>query len=150
MKKEKKNVGRLAKKFLAVGKIYDTATVTDQEIQDTVQKDLDNLAGGHVRFQIQQVSDKELELAFYRNYIYTSNRNDEIFSVDADVITGRGLPGFVLPEMWFRPPFGYDFYFPITEFLRCYKKSGRILKANRAKDIQLDIQPTKIVMKLTY
>lgn len=138
------------KKIFLVGQVYDLNVLSLATVQQQVQSSLDNLTRGYVRFQIQQVSNKELELTFYRNYVYASNTNDEIFSVDADVITGRGLPGFVLPEVWLRPPFGYDFYFPITEFLRCYKKSGRILKASRIKDIQLDIQPTKVVMKLTY
>ena len=37
-----KNNARLSKKIFVVGKIYDTALMTDQEINDAVQKDLDD------------------------------------------------------------------------------------------------------------
>lgn len=33
---------RLSKKFFVVGKVYDTALMTDQEIKKAVQKDLDD------------------------------------------------------------------------------------------------------------
>ena len=38
MMNEKTNA-RLSKKIFAVGKVYDTALMTDQEIEDAVQKD---------------------------------------------------------------------------------------------------------------
>ena len=66
MKQHQQNTSRLKKKFFIVGKIYDTALMTDKEIEDAVQKDLDNYVGaGRVNFGI-STTDKMISLIFVR------------------------------------------------------------------------------------
>lgn len=76
---------RFSKKFLAVGKIYDTATMTDNEIEASVQKDLDILTDstGLVKFHL-DVREKDLTLRFFRciDYGYTKPE-EEIMDADA-------------------------------------------------------------------
>ena len=57
---------RLSKKFFVVGKVYDTALMTDQEIKKAVQKDLDDYIGeGKVNFSIHTDSNM-ISLIFIR------------------------------------------------------------------------------------
>lgn len=145
----------MRKKIFVTGAVYDLAALPLTAVQQQVQQSLNNLTGGRVQFQIQQVSENELELIFHRGFSYplTIGQNS-IYELDADMITGFGLPGFNLPDRFYIPCNGFsrifDFYVPISEFLQSYKKSARILKASRAKNIQLDIQPAYIKMRLTF
>ena len=63
------------KKFFAVGKVYDTAVMSEAEITDDIQKNLDILTGdpGLVKFQL-EIREKELILRFIRciDYGYTN------------------------------------------------------------------------------
>ena len=145
----------MQKKIFVTGAVYDLAALSLANVQQQVKLSLDKLTGGRVQFQIQQVSNNELELTFHRGFSYppTIGQNS-IYELDADIITGFGLPDFNLPDRFYIPCNGFsrifDFYVPISEFLQSYKKSARVLKASRAKNIQLDIQPTYIKMRLTF
>lgn len=144
----------MKKKTFMVGQVYDLGTQSLVTIQQQVQSSLDQLTGGAVQFQIQQVSNNELELIFYRNFNYPATGQGMIYEFDAVMITGCGLSGFTLPSMWWVSCRGLsnriNFYIPVADFLQCYKQSAAALKASRTKDIQLSIQPNKVVMKLTY
>ena len=145
----------MKKKIFVTGAVYDLAALPMTAVQQQVQQSLDNLTGGRVLFQIQQVSNNELELIFHRSFTYppTIGQNS-IYELDADMITGLGLPGFNLPDRFYIPCNGFsrifNFYVPISEFLQSYKKSARVLKASRTKNIRLNIQPTYIKMQLTF
>ena len=54
----------MKKKIFVTGAVYDLAALPLANVQQQVQQSLDNLTGGRVLFQIQQVSDNELELIF--------------------------------------------------------------------------------------
>lgn len=145
----------MQKKIFVTGAVYDLAALSLANVQQQVQLSLDKLTGGRVQFQIQQVSNNELELTFHRGFSYppTIGQNS-IYELDADIITGFGLSGFYLPMRYYIPCNGlsnqFDFYISINDFLQCYKQSARALKASRTKNIQLDIQPTYIKMRLTF
>ena len=76
---------RYNKKFFAVGKVYDTAVMTESEIESSIQKDLDTLTGnaGLVRFQL-EVREKEIILRFFRGIDYGHTDPEEEI-LDADV-----------------------------------------------------------------
>lgn len=146
---------RLSKKIFVTGAVYDLAVLSLVTVRQQVQQSLDSLTQGRVQFQIQQVSDNELELIFQGDFNYPPTiGQDSIYEFDADMITGFGLPGFNLPDRFYIPCNGFSRYFdfcvPISEFLQSYKKSARILKASCVKNIQLDIQPIYIKMRLTF
>lgn len=132
---------RFSKKFLAVGKVYDTATMTDNEIEVSVQNDLDILTGstGLVEFHL-DVREKDLTFRFFRciDYGYTKPE-EEIMDADAYILCGIGLNGFKLPEMWYVPLFGYSYCFEHKIFKECYKKSAVLLGADRVRWCQLKI-----------
>lgn len=138
----------MQKRVFIASQLFDLATIPLMNVQQQVQQVLDNLTGGRIQFQIQQVSDNELELTFHRGFNYSPTiGGGMIYALDAEIITGQALP--VLPTL---QKFSnlINFYIPVGDFLQGYKQSAAALKASRAKNIQLNIQPTKVVMKLTY
>ena len=135
------------------GKIHNLRSTPLPMIQSQVQEDLDKLTGGdYVDFEINRISEKELELVFKRSCgKHDIMRSGLVWDVDAAIITGLGLDGFELPEMWFEPPFGiYTCFIEKTEFIRCYRKSAVRLGGNRIKDMQVDADYEKVVVKLVY
>lgn len=144
---------RLAKKFLAVGKIYDTATMTDQEIQDAVQKDLDNFVrGGRVRFSI-TTTDKMISLVFIRFIEYYKQNNvdlkKDMLDADAFMITGEGFGGFKMPVKFPIAPFGYTPYLMgQSDFKTAYKDSAELLGADKVKWMKTEVTPHSFVIRL--
>ena len=117
-------ISRLSKKFFIVGKVYDTALMTDQEISDAVQKDLDDYIGkGMVDFCIHTEANM-ISLIFIRftNYYTEKNINmtQEMIDADAFMVTGEGYQGFHMPSQFPTVPFGYSPYVmtsPISRWL---------------------------------
>ena len=84
----------MKKKVFVMGKVYDLSTLGVNEVENTVQADLDKVfnAGG-VRFKLREVSGKTLELTFFRKYkereIDWLNYDPKlIYNIDANIITG--------------------------------------------------------------
>ena len=130
---------KMNKTIYVAGKVYNLATMSSQEIQDDVQSRLDNHLGkDHVIFRI-SVCKNEVIINFWRSYkeYYHPEERDNIFCIDMDLITGRGIEGFQVPYMWPTVPFGYPFSTGINYFITCYKKSARELGASRMKDIMI-------------
>ena len=157
MKKEvkmKQNTGRLAKKFLAVGKIYDTAQMTDQEITDAVQKDLDNFIGGEgrVNFGI-STTDKMISLVFIRFTEYYKQNNvdlkKDMLDADAFMVTGEGFGGFKMPVKFPIALFGYTPYLMgQSDFKTAYKDSAELLGADKVVWMKTEVTPHSFVIRL--
>ena len=138
----------LKKRILLVSQVFDLATISLMKVQQDVQNLLNNLTGGGVQFQIQQVSNNELEATFHRSFPYPQTIGQGmIHALDVEIITGQGL---LVPPTLQKFSNLINFYIPVGDFLQGYKQSAAALKASRTKNIQLNIQPTKVVMKLTY
>ena len=149
----KNATGRFGKKFLAVGKIYDTATMSDQEIEDAVQKDLDGYIGnGIVNFGF-HTSPNMISLVFIRftNY-YTQNNVDlkkDMVDADAFMITGEGFGGFRLPVKFPIAPFGYTPYLMgQSDFKTAYKDSAELLGADKVGWMKMEVTPHSFVVRL--
>ena len=88
---------KMNKTIYIVGKVYDLATTTAEEIKTDVQNRLDAHYGEDcIIFRI-NVWDKEKEVTinFWRSYKDSYNTDDKlIFCADADLLTGRGIEGF--------------------------------------------------------
>lgn len=148
MKQHKQNTSRLEKKFFIVGKIYDTAFMTDQEIEDAVQKDLDNYVGaGRVNFSI-STTDKMISLIFVRFINYDLKELDDklIKDVDAAMVCGIGMDGFRLPVMWKEIPF-YPYTFEQSVFKQCYK-SAEHLGADKVEWMKMEVTNHSVVLRI--
>ena len=143
----------MMRNIFITGRIHNVSDTPLTVIQQQVQEDIDRLTGGHyVEFRISQISEDEYELVFFRpcNY-HDIMKANLVWDVDAAIITGLGLDGFELPEMWIEPPFGiYTYFFEKSEFIRCYQKSAKKLGADRIRNLQVDADYKKIVVKLVY
>ena len=142
------------KTIYVVGKVYDLATTTVQEIKDDVQSRLDTHYGkGRFLFTLNVCKQtKEVIINFWRSYneCYHPEERNNIFCPDMDLITGRGIDGFTVPCIWPTAPFGYLFSTGIQDFIPCYKKSAKVLGASRMKDIQIRHSENNLNLRLFY
>lgn len=152
MMKENTNT-RLSKKFFVVGKVYDTAIMTDQEIKDTVQKDLDDYIGtGKVNFNI-HTEPNMIFLIFRRSTNYYKQNNVDLAKdmVDADafMVTGEGYNGFRLPSKFPIAPFGYHPYLlGQSDFKMAYKESAELLGADKVKWMKMEVSHYSVVIRI--
>lgn len=144
----------MKKKVFLVGKVYDLATISTQNIQTDVQSRLDaHYGSGCIIFKINVwKQSKEVTINFWRNYNewYHPENKTNIFCADMDLITGRGINGFQVPCMWPTAPFGYPFSTGIDEFITCYKESAKELGASRMKDIMIEHSEKNLNVRLFY
>ena len=152
MMNEKNNV-RLSKKIFAVGKVYDTALMTDQEIEDAVQKDLDDYIGtGKVDFSIHTEPDM-ISLVFIRFTGYYGQKSidmsKDMIDADAFMVTGEGYQGFHLPSLFPTVPFGYTPYvMSQSDFKMAYKESSELLGADKVKWMKTEVTPHSVVLRI--
>ena len=146
----------MKKKVFVMGKVYDLSTIGVNEVENAVQAGLDKVfnAGG-VRSLLREVSEKTLELTFLRKYregeIDWLNYDPKtIYNIDANIITGHSFNGFRIPNYWGGVPFGYTFFMPKREFIKCYKNSAVMLGADQIGKVKITAQPEKIVMRLMF
>ena len=144
----------MKKKMFLVGKVYDLSKVTVQEIKDDVQNRLDAHYGkGCFLFTLNvDKQAKEVIINFWRSYkeCYHPEKRNNIFCIDMDLITGRGIEGFAVPYMWESAPFGYPFSTDIDYFITCYKKSAKKLGASRMKDIMITHDKDNLNVRLFF
>ena len=144
----------MKKKVFLVGKVYDLATISTQNIQTDVQSRLDaHYGSGCIIFKINVwKQSKEVAINFRRSYNdwYKGENDKTIFCADADLLTGRGVDGFKVPDMWPTAPFGYPFSTGIEDFVACYKNSAKELGASRIKDIHIGHCEKNLNVRLFY
>ena len=144
---------RLSKKFFVVGKVYDTEIMTDQEIKDTVQKDLDDYIGtGKVNFNI-HTEPNMIFLIFIRFTDYYKQNNidlsKDMIDADAFMVTGEGYNDFHLPSMFSIASFGYS---PYTlgqfDFKMAYKESAELLGVDKVKWMRMEVSHYSVVIRI--
>lgn len=144
---------RLNKKVFIVGKVYDTATMSDQEIEDAIQKDLDEYIGeGKVSFGF-YTSPNMISLVFIRFTGYYKQNNVDLkknmLDADAFMVTGEGFGGFRLPVKFPIAPFGYTPYLmEQSDFKTAYKNSAVLLRADKIAWMKTEVTPHSFVVRL--
>lgn len=143
----------MKKKIFLVVKVYEMEPATIMNVQQEIQNDLDRFTNGRrVVLSITNPAENELEFTFNRTSSLNLVEEGKINSADAWAITGDGLDGFKMPEPLPSAPFGsyFNTFIGIDDFIDCYKKSARKMGASRIKDINLEITPEYVKLKLTY
>lgn len=143
----------MKKKIFLVAKVYEMESATLASVQQEIQNDLNRFTNGHrIVFSVANPKENEFEFTFHRTSSLNLVEEGMINTVDALAITGDGLDNFSMPEPLPSAPFGSHFntFISIDDFIDCYKKSARKLGASRMKDINLEITPEYVKMKLTY
>lgn len=151
MKQENNKVAKspLAKKIFVVGKVYDTAILTEKEIETSVQSDIDAWIGrDKVIFNI-GITENRINLIFRRNVDYGMAKYDtEILNADAYMVCGIDSNKFRLPVMWYEPPLDYPYHFEQSVFKKCYKASALKLGADKVKWSKLEIGNHSLILRL--
>ena len=144
----------MKKTIFLVGKVYDLAIISTQNIQTDVQSRLDaHYGSNYIIFRINVCKQsKEVTINFRRSYneCYHPENRTNIFCADMDLITGRGIEGFAVPCMWPIAPFGYLFSTGIDEFITCYKESAKELGASRMKNIMITHDKDNLNVRLFF
>lgn len=143
----------MKKKIFLVAKVYEMEPATIMNVQQEIQNYLDRFTNGRrVVLSITNPAENELEFTFNRTSSLNLVEEGKINSADAWAITGDGLDGFKMPEPLPSAPFGsyFNTFIGIDDFIDCYKKSARKMGASRIKDINLEITPEYVKLKLTY
>lgn len=144
---------RLSRKIFVVGKIYDTALMTDQEIGDAVQEDLDDYIGsGKVNFSIHTDSNM-ISLIFIRFTDYYKQNNidlsKDMIDADAFMVTGEEYNGFLLPYKFPIAPFGYSPYtLGQSDFKMAYKESAELLGADKVRWMKMEVTDHSVVLRI--
>ena len=144
---------RLSRKIFVVGKIYGTALMTDQEIGDAVQEDLDDYIGsGKVNFSIHTDSNM-ISLIFIRFTDYYKQNNidlsKDMIDADAFMVTGEEYNGFLLPYKFPIAPFGYSPYkLGQSDFKMAYKESAELLGADKVRWMKMEVTPHSVVLRI--
>lgn len=138
-------------KLFITSKIYDTEKQTIAEIQEAVQKDIDNYIGkDKVIFKL-YITGKTAAMYFYRGVDYSSfnaDPGDMIIDADAYMITGEDYNRFRMPVQFPKAPYGYSYSMEQSEFIKSYKDSAELLGAEKIKKAWLDIDGEKIVLRV--
>ena len=145
---------RLSKKFFVVGKIYDTALMTDQEIKDAVQQALNDYIGeGKVDFSIHTDSNM-IFLIFIRFTDYYKQNNidssQDMIDSSAFMVAGEDYNDFhLLHSMFSIAPFGYSPYkLGQADFKMAYKESAELLRADKVKWMKMEVTPHSVVLRI--
>lgn len=137
-------------KLFITSKIYDTDTITTDDIEKAVQKDIDNYVGkDKVIFKL-YIAGKTGSMYFYRGINYSSFHDPKEMILDADayMITGEAYNGFRMPVQFPKVPYGYSYSMEQTEFLKAYKESAENLGGDKLKKTELEINGDKIVLRV--
>ena len=144
---------RFNKKVFVVKEVYDTATMSDQEIEDAVQKDLDRYIGkGIVNFGF-HTSPNMISLVFIRFTEYYKQNNvdlkKDMVDADAFMVTGEGFNGFRMPVKFPIAPFGYTPYLMgQSDFKTAYKDSAELLGADKIRWMKTEVTPHSVVIRI--
>ena len=144
---------RLSRKIFVVGKIYDTALMTDQEIKDAVQENLDDYIGeGKVNFSI-YTEPNMISLIFIRFTDYYKQNNidlsKDMIDADAFMVTGEDYNGFLLPYKFPIAPFGYSPYtLGQSDFKMAYKESAELLGADKVRWMKMEVTDHSVVLRI--
>lgn len=112
--------------FIANGTVLNT-DMSIEEIEERVQKDLDQDTAGLVNFEIQMMNEREVRMIYYRDCLTHDPNLPVIYDFDMNLICGLGIMAFQRMEVGGYPlifPLDFDgknFYTSVTSFIRFYK-----------------------------
>ena len=140
--------------FIANGAILDTE-MSAEEIEITVQDNLDESTGGLVQFRLQELSESSITMIFIRDFLVDPNE-PVIFDSDMNLILNIGIEAF-LPEKLGGYPLlyplnfaGKNFYTDVTAFIRFYKTILLMYRKQEVEHIGIRCYSDRLVMKIEF
>lgn len=140
--------------FIANGAILDTG-MSVEEIEASVQGNLDENTGGLAQFHLQELSESNITMVFIRDSLTDLNK-PIIFDCDMNLILNVGIEAF-LPEKLGGYPLvfllgfsGKNFYTDMTAFIRFYKTLLLFYRKQEVEYIGIRCYSDRIVMKIEF
>lgn len=150
------------KKIFLCGQIYDLAKTTAKEIQNDIQKRINEFYGGHSDRALAavKIEDGKVDIEIRREYAkdveeclpYNTFFNDEynIFCLDSDLLLGRKFKDTKLMEYPGGVGFGYYYSWPVSEFIQLYKDNCKSLNASIPKKMDFVGDSKHLFLSLGY
>ena len=140
--------------FMANKSILNTGMGVE-EMEMTVQENLDESTGGLVQFRIQKLSESSVTMVFIRDFLIDPYE-PVIFDCDMNLILNIGIEAF-LPEKAGGYPLlyplnfaGKNFYTDMTAFIRFYKTLLLFYRKQEVEYIGIRCYSDRIVMKIEF
>lgn len=140
--------------FIASGAILDTG-MSVEEIEMTVQENLDESTGGLVQFRLQELSESSITMVFIRDSLTDLNK-PIIFDCDMNLILNVGIEAFLPEKLGGYPlvfPLGFsgkNFYTDMIAFIRFYKTLLLFYRKQEVEYIGIRCYSDRIVMKIEF
>lgn len=150
------------KKIFLCGQIYDLAKTTAREIQNDIQKRINEFYGGHSDRALAavKIEDGKVDIEIRREYVeniekclpYNTIFNNEhnIFCIDSDIILGNKLKDTKLLDEPGGVGFGYYYSWPDSEFMQLYKDNCKFLNASIPKKMEFEGDRRHIKLSIGY
>lgn len=139
-------------KFFIAGKVYDTAVMSETDMETDVQNYLDNSIEkkGAVSFGL-HIEDDRVTMVFIRfiDYDDADLKNKLIMDTDCYLTTGENYNGFKMPRPFPKPPIKCSFSIEQAEFKKAYKESALLLGADEIKRMKLEVTTHSVVFRLS-
>lgn len=140
--------------FMANKSILNTGMGVE-EIEASVQSNLDESTGGLVQFRLQELSESSVTMVFIRDFLIDPYE-PVIFDCDMNLILSIGIEAF-LPEKAGGYPLvfplglaGKNFYTDMTAFIRFYKTLLLFYRKQEVEYIGIRCYSDRIVMKIIF
>lgn len=152
---------KIMKKIFLCGQIYDLAKTTAREIQNDIQKRINEFYGGHSDRALAavKIEDGKVDIEIRREYVndveeclpYNTFFNDEhnIFCLDSDLLLGRKFKDTRLMVDPGGVGFGYYYSWSVSEFIQLYKDNCKLLKVSKPKKMEFTGSKKSIRLTLT-
>lgn len=126
-----------------------------EEIETTVQDNLNESTSGLVQFQFQELTDGSVTMVFFRDFI-VDPYEPIIYDCDMNLIANIGIEAFQPRQLGGYPlvyPLGIDgknFYTDVTAFLRFYKTLLLIYRQQEVEEIGIRAFSDKLMLQIKF
>lgn len=139
--------------FIANGEVLNT-DMSIEDIEMQVQNSLDETTSGMAIFKIKSISEKEVRMVFFRDFMQDPNE-PIIFDTDMSLITGLDITAFQPLSIGGYPLLfplnfaGKNFYTDITAFIRFYKYT-LLMDEQKVEYIGIRTYSDRILMQIIF
>lgn len=140
--------------FIANGEVLNT-DMSIEDIEMQVQNSLDETTSGMAIFKIKSISEKEVRMVFFRDFMQDVN-DPIIYDADMALISGLDITAFQPLSIGGYPLLfplnfaGKNFYTDVTCFIRFYKLLLFMMMEQKVEHIGIRTYSDRILMQIIF